>query len=223
MKVILSSILSLSFSFLLASQVAAKSSGTSMTFGLPLVGLGQSAYSFEWNTKWGGLGVELLGSGEYSYESESSETGAADELFEHEGMSEVAFLYSRYSNQSNMSGGYYAFGLGQRVMKAAWSKTPSENYAMKDTYAMDDQGRVTHRVQGSGTTMRVRGGYRYVADSMPLFVSIYAGLRSFNGSFSDVEDDESVGAAETTNEDLEAFGSKFKMNFEPGIELGLAF
>ena len=224
MKVILTILSTLSI-LGVCSSVFAKS-GTSMAVGLPLIGIGQSALFVEMNTSWGGLGVELIGSGENSYEKESDTANTANEVVTHNSSSEIAILYSRYGNQAKMSGGYYSFGLGYRSIKAQWSRTPGSDYAMKDSYALDEEGRVTHAVRGSGTTMRARGGYRYIAESMPLMIGIFGGIRSFNGTFSDqdpTEDPEAVGAAETSASDLDSFGGKFRMAFEPGIEMGFAF
>lgn len=187
---------------------------------LPIIAMGGEAQAkFEYNLSGlGGLGLEVL-------LTQEGEEFTDEEVLEKNGDSlivrgnELALTYSVYSNAKKMSGGYWTLGVGYRQMQADWSRGPSEEFTPSGV-SLDSDGKFKHELVSSGVSARGRVGYRYVADSLPLMLGAYIGLRHYENKFEDRESDDAV---ETPEKDLESLSRRMMSRLEPGIEIGMAF
>jgi hypothetical protein len=133
---------------------------------------------------------------------------------------EAALTFSRFSRPDMMAGFYWSLGGGYRVLDVLWSRAPNAEYALSHTFELDDDGRITHHMKASGTTVRGRLGYRYAAESWPFLAGTYVGVRHYEPKFVDVEDDENP---ETTTEDHLHLRKQYMSKLEAGVELGFSF
>lgn len=144
-------------------------------------------------------------------------------------------LISRYSDPVKLAGFYWSMGVGFRQMTADWAvradpKDKNIDLALLD-YEKDQQGVLHHKVQMNGTTGHLRGGYRYVADEMPLMIGLYAGVRHFQAKARDLpmtkdeeqEGEKSYDYAPMTERERETFRRRYTTQIEPAIELGFIF
>ncbi|HYX32564.1 MAG TPA: hypothetical protein VE954_05580 [Oligoflexus sp.] len=206
--------------FMVSSAAHAADNNKSMNLTLPLIAFGgESVTKAEWNLRGhGSLGLELNMMGESEmYSDKEIEEKNGDSLMMKG--SQVALLYSQYSKPKSLSGGYWTIGLGYRQVKGYWDQTPTANQDIQGA-SLNADGKVRHSLSGAGPTAQVRTGYRYVAESIPLSVGAYIGLRHFQSTMKDAE---ASGTVTTTAEDLTSLQRRMMSHLEPGIELGLAF
>jgi len=135
---------------------------------------------------------------------------------------EVAVYMTRYTNPEMLAGFYWGLGAGYRRVEAAWSQTPDQNYTLTERDHLNDDGRMNHELRGEGITGHGRVGYRYVAESFPLVVGAYVGVRHWQNKFDDRES-ESDQYSPTADRDRNNLKYRYMSSFEPGIELGMAF
>ncbi len=191
----------------------------SVNLSLPIVSFDREAVTkFEYNLKGNGaLGIELNTRSEAEVYSKS-------EIKEKNGDSlmmkstELALMYSRYGNPKMMSGGFWGLGLGYRQMQIDWQETPGISQEGQ-VASLSGDNRLDHELTGSGMTAHARIGYRYVAESLPLSVGAYVGLRHFQNKLKDKDAE----ATQLDAEQLKSLERRFMSQLEPGIELGLAF
>ena len=214
--------LCLAFFMVSSASQAAPSSGNYKTVNLtlPLIAFGgESVTKGEWNLRGNGsIGLELnmMSEGEMYSDKEIEEKNGDSLMMKG---SQVAVLYSQYSNPKSLSGGYWTLGVGYRQVKGTWDQTPTPDQDIQGA-SLNADGKVRHVLSGAGPTAQVRTGYRYVAESIPLSVGAYIGIRHFQST---IEDAEESGTVTTSAEDLTALQRRMMSHLEPGIELGLAF
>jgi hypothetical protein len=209
--------------FLVSSALPAADMGgnyKTMNLTLPLINFGgESVLKAEWNLRGrGALGLEanMMSESELYSDKEIEEKNGDSLMMK---ASQLAILYSQYSNPKMLSGGYWSVGLGFRQVKADWDQTPTPNQDIQGA-SLNAEGKVRHALTGSGPTGHIRTGYRYVAESIPFSVGAYIGLRHFQST---VKDETQSGAVITNEDDLLALQRRMMSRLEPGIELGLAF
>jgi hypothetical protein len=209
--------------FMVSSAVhAAPASGNykTMNLTLPLIAFGgESVTKAEWNLRGNGsLGLELnmMSEGEMYSDKEIEEKNGDSLMMK---ASQVAILYSQYSNPKSLSGGYWTVGVGYRQVKGTWDQTPTPNQDIQGA-SLNTDGKVRHALTGTGPTAQVRTGYRYVAESIPFSVGAYIGIRHFQATMKDAEES---GTVTSTAEELTSLQRRMMSHLEPGIELGLAF
>ena len=187
---------------------------------LPIIAMGGEAQAkFEYNLSGSGsLGVELLivQEGEVFTEDEVAEQNGDSLMVKG---SELALSYSSYSNVSKMSGGYWSLGLGYRQLQADWTRGPSEDFSPVGV-SLDGDGKFKHELNSSGATAHARVGYRYVANSFPLAIGAYVGIRHYQNQFEDRESDTAISTPEV---DQEGLSRRMMSALEPGVEVGMAF
>lgn len=209
--------------FVVSSAAAAADMGGSyrtMNVTLPIANVGgETAAKAEFNLRGNGaLGIEfnVMGESELYSDKEIDEKNGDSLLMK---ASQVALLYSQYGNPKMLSGGYWAVGLGYRQVKGSWEQTPGAEQDIQGI-SLNAEGRMNHKLEGSGPTGHIRCGYRYVAESIPFSVGAYIGLRHFQSKMKDVAQ---AGSVTTSEEDLTGLQRRMMSHLEPGIELGLAF
>lgn len=137
---------------------------------------------------------------------------------------EAALTFSRFTRPNMMAGFYWSLGGGYRVLDVLWSRAPSEEYALNNSYELDKEGRITHHLDAAGTTLRGRLGYRYVPDSLPFVMGLYAGLRHYEPKITDAKtEDGEPENPPTTDEDRYHLKKQFMTKLEGGVELGFSF
>ncbi|WP_141736342.1 hypothetical protein [Oligoflexus tunisiensis] len=206
--------------FMVSSAAHAADNYKTMNLSLPIIAFGgESVTKAEWNLRgYGSLGLELNMMGESEmYSDKEIEEKNGDSLMMK--ASQVALLYSQYSNPKRLSGGYWSIGFGYRQVKGYWDQTPVADQDIQGA-SLNADGKVRHALEGSGPTAQVRTGYRYVAESIPFSVGAYIGIRHFQSTMKDAEE---TGTVLTNPEDLTSLQRRMMSHLEPGIELGLAF
>jgi hypothetical protein len=110
-------------------------------------------------------------------------------------------------------------------MDVVWKKPPGEGYSLESSEQIDESGRMTHRMVGTGMTGHGRIGYRYVGESFPFIAGTFFGIRHFESKFEDKEaraSDETPSTA-STDDDRIQMKRTFMTRPELALELGLAF
>lgn len=188
-----------------------------VNISLPIVSFDREAVTkFDFNLKGAGaLGVELAVRSE-------AEVFTKSEIEEKNGESlmmkgaELAITYSQFGNPKMMSGGFWGLGLGYRRIEADWQRgalgQDEGGIGLSETSS-------TSELKGNGVTGHARVGYRYVAESVPLSVGAYIGLRHFQNKL----EDKAGQTAEVQEEEMKSLERRFMSQLEPGIEVGLAF
>ena len=191
-----------------------------MNIALPIISFGrESVAKAEFNLKGhGALGVELnLARQSEIFSDKEVEQKNGDSLLMKG--SQLALLYSHYSDPKMLSGGFWSLGAGYRQVRADWTETPSKTSDLQGI-SLNSDGKMRHVLAGSGMTAHARAGYRYVAESIPLSIGAYLGVRHYQSKIRDID---AEGSSSTSSEDLAALERRLASRLEPGIELGLAF
>jgi hypothetical protein len=132
---------------------------------------------------------------------------------------ELSLSFSRYSQQNKMAGAYWSIGFGYRIVDLEWVRTPYDGLNT-DGLALNEEGKITHKMDGSGVTARAKVGYRYVAESIPFAIGAYVGLRHYENILSPVSEGNFV---PTPDDELVGLERRLMSSLEPGIEVGVAF
>lgn len=193
------------------------------SYGLGISIFDQAVIKGEMNFSFGSLALEIIGrggkDGMENLGKSDSEKKRGDSLLVSEG--EIALFYYRYGNSKNMSGFFWGAGAGFRNLEAKWRKNSEEGTPVLVTGSSEEQGSdITHQIVSSGVAGHVRGGYRYVASSLPLSIGIYAGLRYFDNK---VEKNAKKPGLDLTDDEKKWLSKRFQNSFEPGLELSFVF
>lgn len=192
----------------------------SVNISLPIVSFDREAVTkFEWNLKGAGaLGLELAVRSE-------AEVFTKTEIEERNGDSlmmkstALAVTYSRFGNPKMMSGGFWGLGLGYRQMQADLLR--ASDLSQDGQVGLNGNSQLSQELSGNGVTGHARVGYRYVAESLPLSVGAYIGLRHFQNKME--EKDKVEGSTAVDEAEIKSLERRFMSQLEPGIEVGLAF
>lgn len=139
-----------------------------------------------------------------------------------------SMLMSRYSDEANMGGFFWAIGAGYRRWNAEWKKKPDKKESLR-MGLVDNDGYLHHRVEGKGVTGHLRGGYRYVASEWPLAIGAHLGLRHMNSQVTDKKVSESeekqLGLAYSELNDNERKHLRHRMMTTPDftVDFGVVF
>jgi hypothetical protein len=166
------------------------------------------------------IGLEYLRAG--NNEEYSKKQMAEENKSRISGAWEVQMVLSRFSEPESMGGWFWSLGAGYRTMNVDWRKQPEETYTLTGDEVYDDDGRINHKLVGTGAAAHGRLGYRYVAASWPVAVGGYFGMRHYESNFKDVESEDS---AVTPSQDIdrEQLRRAYMTRPELAIELGMAF
>ena len=202
-------------------SVKAADSYKRWNLSLPIISFGgEGVGKFEMNLSGhGALGLEVAMQQESEFFTQKEVEEKNNDSLMMKG-TEVAVIYSSYSNSKLLSGGFWSFGFGYRRMRAIWEQTP-ENLQNASGIALTADGKLVHELGSFGPTLRARFGYRYVAESVPFSAGAYLGVSHFQNKFADVNGPEI--AVITADDDLRVLERRMMSRLEPGIELGFSF
>lgn len=215
-----------------ARESLAKEAGKEFAVTLPIVAFGrEAAIRLEKNlATQASLGLEVtrIFAGEEMSKEESEQLGGQSLM--NDGY-EAALYVTRYSNPARLSGFFWALGAGYRKMALAWHKKPDANYPLRDTYQLDESGRLNHQMTSDGMTGHIHGGYRYVGEEWPMHIGVYLGFRHFQGKYEDVqtensgEADASLVTENPPTSEKERLGlrNRFMTRLEPSLNFGFVF
>ena len=124
--------------------------GKTLVVGLPIISMsGEATSKIEYNLSGpGAVGIEVT-------TVTDSELYSEREIEENQGDSilsngiGVVLTYSSYSNEMDLSGGYWALGIGYRSLKTKWNRSPSEDFSPAGV-SLDDDGRFSHSLRSEG-------------------------------------------------------------------------
>jgi hypothetical protein len=206
----------------LTSNAALAKSEKSFHIGLPIVAMGGEAVTKgEWRLgKVGSLAVEWTAMSNVDLYSNAEKEENNNDSMMLSG-NELSLAYTRYGNNKRMSGGYWSVGLGYRLVRVTWLRSPFEG-VNQAAVSLNDEGKLTHTIDGAGLTARSKVGYRYVAESIPLSVGAYVGLRHYQNTMKDKLSATEVAVA-SSEEDRVGIERRLMSSLEPGIEVGLTF
>lgn len=204
----------------LATPCLAKST-KNIHIGLPIVAMGGEAVAKgEWRLgKMGAIGLEWTSINDVDLMTNSEKDEKIGDSMNLSG-NELSLSFSRYSEPKKMSGAYWSAGLGYRMVDLKWVRSPFDGMNL-EAAALNEEGKITHKINGSGMTARAKVGYRYVAESIPFAIGAYVGLRHYENALTSADSENSE--VVTPTKDLEGLERRLMSALEPGIEVGLAF
>ena len=128
---------------------------------------------------------------------------------------EAKVMLSQYNNTSQMSGFFWAVGLGYRQVDFDWITTQND---------LDTGEKSLYQAQAQGPIAETRGGYRYVNEDWGFLAGIYLGIRHFENQIADTNTE----ADELDYQPIDESSKKnlrerFMTSLIPGIEIGWAF
>ncbi len=199
-------------------------SGHSYVISAPisLVGgeLGLRAETNLWNSA--GLGLELMLSPlrDDCTKKEHTENGCSMLT----SASEASLSFARYSLPMTMSGMFWSASAGYRRSTFAW-KRASQATMLARGYAsgeFQESELEDSLLSASGPAYRIRAGYRYAAESIPMVSGLYGGLKHFDGTYRDVKEADKFHVL-TTAEEKKSIRHRMMTSLEIGLEFGMAF
>lgn len=173
-----------------------------------------------WNN--GGLGLEFMAAPERDdcSKKENSANGCALMT----SASEFNLSFSRYSYPSTMSGMFWSASAGLRRSTLEWTRATKEASLKQreenEAFLLSELE--SSKVNASGPAYRLRAGYRYAAESIPLVSGLYGGLRHFDGTYKDAEQVDRVNVA-TTADEKKSLRHRMMTGLEIGVEIGMLF
>ena len=210
-----------------------RSSGNDFALSLPLSLYGESVVRLEANL---GHQASLALEGTIKRQDEDISEKEAEKSYESlvTNAKGALLLISRYSEPTRLAGFYWALGLGFRTMNADWQVQPDPSDKKADLSLTNraedaDVDIFHHRATMHGTTGHLRGGYRYVAQELPLMFGAYIGIRHFQASIKDDQVDDGEAAnqndryATMTERERERLKRRYMTTLEPALELGFIF
>lgn len=188
--------------------------------GLPIVAMGGEAVAKgEWRLgKVGAIGLEWTSISDVDLMTQSQKEENEGDTMTLSG-NELSLSFSRYSQQKKMAGAYWSIGFGYRIVGLEWVRSPYDGLDT-DGLALNEEGKITHKMDGSGVTARAKVGYRYVAESIPFAIGAYVGLRHYENVLNPVSEGNFV---PTPDDELIGLERRLMSSLEPGIEVGVAF
>ncbi len=209
------------------SQIAAPSSFSSQprdmryfSLSLPLLEImGTRTMRMELNLLGDG---SLTLEGQYSRESEllSKNQKKTDGSLKSTS-TQASLIYTRYTNNKQMSGFYLGFGAGYRQDSNVWKAVEA-----RPAYGLSSE---TSREKASefkanGLIYQARGGYRFIGERVPILIGGFLGVRHYDVKLQKEKDDKpSTHNKNISDEKFERYKNLVTTGFEPGIEFGFAF
>lgn len=205
-----------------SSNAVLGKSEKSFHVGLPIVAMGGEAVTKgEWRLgKVGSLAVEWTAMSNVDLYTNSEKEENNNDSMMLSG-NELSLAYTRYGNNKRMSGGYWSVGLGYRLVRVTWLRSPFDGVNQAGV-SLNEEGKLTHTIDGAGLTARTKVGYRYVAESLPFAVGAYVGLRHYQNTMQDKLSATEASVA-SSEEDRVGIERRLMSSLEPGIEVGFTF
>ena len=136
---------------------------------------------------------------------------------------DISLIFQRFSNPAEMAGLHWGINLGYRQIRATWIRDPEQSSAGIFP-ALDEEGNMHHHLRLEGTSLGIRFGYRFVADSPGFMAGIYLKARHFQSRVRDDDPPESGELlTEIPPEDAIALKRRMMSSLLAGIEIGWAF
>jgi len=135
---------------------------------------------------------------------------------------DVSLTFQRFSNSGEMSGLHWGLSLGYRQIDATWIREPEDT--SQEIMPLDDNDMMRHYLKLEGTSLGLRFGYRFVADSTGFMSGIYLKARHFQNRVRDDEEPEDATLqTDISPEDAISLKRRMMSSLLAGIEIGWAF